>query len=340
MKKQIIAAATAAAAALAVSSAGAADIELKLGHFLPTANGIHNEFLEPWSKDLEACSQGKVKVTIYPAGTQFGNIAKLYDSVRAGVIDMAHGLRGIPNGRFPKTSIIELPFMTGSADAASKALWAAYPKYLADEYPGVKVLALHAHNGGLIHTSSKAIKTMDDLKGLRIRFPSGPIKALLESLGATAQGLPPGKVYESLQKGVIDGTVFPWDPMNSFKLAEVTNHHTDIGGIYTVSFWFAMNEKTYAGLPDDVKACVDNSSGANLAGRFGAWWDGWDKLGHDKSVATGAEMITLSDAEKAKWRAAAQPVTDAWLKDLESQGVTNAREIYDFMKAEIKKAGG
>ena len=139
----------------------------------------------------------------------------------------------------------------------------------------MKVLALHAHNGGLIHTRDKQVVTMADLKGLRIRFPSAPIKAMLESLGAVPQGLPPGKVYENTQKGVIDGTVFPWDPMHSFKLSEVMNYHLDMGGIYTVSFWFAMNEKKYNSLPADVRKVIDDMSGDNLIGKFGPWWDKW-----------------------------------------------------------------
>ena len=218
-------------AAFVTASAKAEEtINLKMAHFLPTINGMHVDFMEPWAREVEKRTNGKVKVTIYPAGTQLGNIAKLYAQVQAGVVDIAHGLRGIPRGRFLKTSIIELPFMTDSADTASKTLWAMYPDHLKDEYPGVKMLALHAHNGGLIHTGSKSVKIMEDLKGLRIRFPSGPIKALLESLGATPQGMPPGKVYENVQKGVIDGTVFPWDPMHSFKLSEVMNHHLNAGG--------------------------------------------------------------------------------------------------------------
>lgn len=310
-------------------------IHLKMAHFLPTINGMHVDFMEPWARELEKRTNGKVKVTIYPGGTQLGNIAKLYDEVRSGVVDIAHGLRGIPNGRFQKTSIIELPFMTNSADAASRALWALYPKYLKDEYPGVKMLGLHAHNGGLIHTGSVPVKTMDDLKGLRIRFPSGPIRALLENLGATPQGLPPGKVYESVQKGVIDGSVFPWDPMHSFKLSEVMNHHVDVGGVYTVAFWFAMNERKYNALPEDVRQAIDSISGENLVNQFGDWWNRWDQLGKDLSVAKGDPIVVLDQAERAKWEQAAQPVIDAWLKRLEEDGVDNAREIYTAMKSKI-----
>ncbi len=319
---------------LAVPAKAQDTLELKMAHFLPTANGMHRDFLEPWARNLESCTNGKVKVEIFPAGTQLGNIAKLYDSVRSGVVDIAHGLHGIPAGRFSKTRIIDLPFMTESAGAASRTLWDLFPKYFADEYPGVKVLALHAHNGGLIHTAAKQVKTMEDLKGLRIRFPSPAIKAMLEYLGAVPQGLPPGKVYENIQKGVIDGTVFPWDPMQSFKLAEVINYHLDARA-YTVSFWFAMNGDRYNSLPDDVRACVDKLSGDNLMPFFGLWWDRWDSWGLKASLLKRSTLTELSDEERERWQETLKPMIDEWLADMEKSGISNAREIYDAMRERI-----
>lgn len=302
-------------------------LELKLSHFLPPVHGIHTDFLEPWARELEARTNGQVKVTIFPGGTQFGNVAKQYDQVRAGVVDIAHGLHGIPRGRFPRTSIIELPFLTESADAATRTLWALYPTHLAQEYPGVKVLALHAHNGGLIHTRGKQVQTMDDLKGLRIRTPSPAISSMLDYLGASPVGLPPGQVYENLQKGVIDGTVFPWDPVASFKLAEVLDYHLDARA-YTVSFYFVMNQNVYDNLPDDVRAAIDELSGEALIGRFGDWWNQWDAPGLAAAEMANQPILRLSEDERDRWRKALAPMIDAWLETLAAEGVENPRDLY------------
>ncbi|WP_373051045.1 TRAP transporter substrate-binding protein, partial [Thalassovita aquimarina] len=218
--------------------------------------------------------------------------------------------------------------------AATYVLWDLLQGPLAEEYKGLHVLALHAHNGGLLHTADKPVKTMEDLKGLRIRTPSPAISDMLSHLGADPQGLPPGAVYENLQRGVIDGTVFPWDPVNSFGLNEVLGHHLDLGA-YTVSFFFVMNERSYSKLSDKAQACVDAASGDNLVGKFGDWWDAWDKPGHDQAVAAGHEITELSDAERAEWRAALAPVIDDYLAKLEADGVENARDIYDQMVAKV-----
>lgn len=311
-------------------------IMLKLGHFLPTANGMHRDFLEPWARDLEKCSNGAVKIEIYPAGTQLGHIARLYDGVQAGALDIAHGLMGVPSGRFGKTMLIELPFMAKKSSAATRALWNVFEQELADEFPGVKILALHTTNSGQIHTSKKQVAEMKDLKGLRLRFPSSAIKNMLEHLGATPVGLPPTGVYENLERNVIDGTVFTWDSMASFKLAEVTKYHYD-AQIYVASFWFGMNQNRYDTLPENVRQCVDNLSGETLINKFGNWWDGWDKTGHDLVQGDGHTVINATAEEREAWRSALGPVSDVYIAGLEKKGVGNARAIYDKMKAEIAK---
>jgi TRAP-type transport system periplasmic protein len=318
-----------AALAMAVLARGgaAAEIELRLSHFLPAVHGIHTDFIEPWARDLEACTEGRVSVEIFPGGTQLGNVARQQEQVLAGVVDIAHGLHGIPRGRFPRTSIIDLPFLTESADAATRTLWALFPDYLEEEYEGLHVLALHAHNGGLIHTSESPVSNMEDLRGLRIRTPSPAVSMMLEHLGAVPQGLPPGEVYENLQRNVIDGTVFPWDPVASFRLAEVLRHHLD-ARTYTVSFFFVMNQDRYDELPEEVRACVDELSGDALIERFGDWWNAWDAPGREAAEARANEIRVLSEEERERWREALAPMIEAYLDQLEADGVENAREIY------------
>lgn len=315
------------ATAVSAAPAAAQDMTLRLSHFLPAVHGIHTDFIEPWAADLEQCTGGQVEVEIFPGGTQLGNVAKQQEQVLAGVVDIAHGLHGIPRGRFPRTSIIDIPFLTEDAGVATRTLWALYPEYLEPEYEGMKVLALHAHNGGLIHTADTKVASMEDLEGLRLRTPSPAISMMLEALGAEPVGLPPGQVYESLQRDVIDGTVFPWDPVKSFNLAEVLNYHLE-AGVYTVSFFFVMNQAKYDSLPDKVRACVDKLSGDALISRFGDWWDEWDEPGLAAAKETGGEITALSDTERDRWREALAPMIQAYLDGLEGQGVDNAREIY------------
>lgn len=315
-----------------IGTASAQTAELKLAHFLPTANGMHSDFMEPWARELEKCSDGEVKVTIFPGGTQLGNVAKLYDAVRAGAVDIAHGLSGIPGGRFERTRIAELPFIFDSADEATRTIWAVFPDYLEKEFPGVKILAIHAHNPGQVHTTKKQVKTTEDLQGLRLRFPTAAASAMIAALGGNPVGLPPGAVYENAEKGVIDGAVFTWDTMASFNLAEVMKYHLDASA-YVTTFWFGINQNTYDGLSDKVKACVDSLSGDTLVARFGDWWNDWDKAGYDRVTSQGHVITELSDEERAQWTNALEPMVAEFLAELESKGIDDAKEIYGKMKA-------
>ena len=254
------------AAMAAMATTAQAETTLKISHFLPAVHGIHTDFIKPWAEKVSACTDGEIKFEIFSAGSQLGNVARQQEQVMAGVVDIAHGLHGIPRGRFPRTSLIDMPFLTDDAGAASYALWELFPNYLSEEYNGLKVLALHAHNGGLLHTASKKVETMEDMSGLRIRTPSPAVSEMLTHLGADPQGLPPGKVYESLQRGVIDGSVFPWDPVKSFGLNEVLNYHLDLG-VYTVSFFYVMNERSYGNLSAKAQSCIDRYSGTDLVAK-------------------------------------------------------------------------
>lgn len=318
----------------------AQEIELKLSHFLPAGHGMHRDWFVPWGEELARRTNGKVKVAIFPAGSAFGNPARQLEQAVSGVIDVAHGLRGLPAGRFPRMGIVEFPFLVQTANAASRTLWDLYPKYFAHEFPDtVKVLGLHAHNAGLIHTRDKPVKTMDDLKGLRIRSPSPQINAMLQQLGATPVGLPPGQVYENLQRGVIDGAVFPWDPINSFRLFEVTTHHLDARS-YTASFYFVMNKRKYDSLPAEVKKAIDETTGTALTEKFGDWWNQWDAPGLELAKKKGNTILSLSDAERNRWRDALKPTTEKLLSDLEAQGVKDARAIYGEMQTLVAKYEG
>ena len=301
-------------------------IELKLSHYLPPVHGLHVDFMEPWARELERCTNGKVTVRLLPGTSPFGNAANQLDQVQSGVVDIAFGLAGNPRGRLPRTGIIELPFMAETADVGSKTLWALYPKYLKDEYKGLKVLALMTHNGGLIHTRDKKVENIEDLKGLRLRTPSPQVSAALEMLGAKPVGMPPGQNYESLQKGLIDGAAFPWDPVKAFKLDEVTKYHLD-ARFYVASFWFAMNRKKYDAMPANVKKCIDAQSGDALIARFDGWWAKWDQAGMDAAKARDATVVTLSAAERDRWREQLGPLYNKQMLELENAGVKNARDI-------------
>lgn len=324
----------AAILALFAGTAHAQNVELKVSHFVPPTHGFHVDVLDPWLKDLEKRTGGKVQPRLFAGNSPFGKAENQADQVKQGVVDVAWGLNGIPRGRFLRTSIMEMPFVAESADSASRTLWAMLPTSLAEDYKGFKVLAVHCHNPGLFHTRTKDLRSIDDVKGLRMRAPNYPTQKLLEHLGAAPVGMPPGQVYENLEKGVIDGAVFPWDAIKGFRLEGQLKHHLD-ARVYTSCFHILMNEQKYASLPADVKKAVDETTGAAMVNRFGEWWGRWDQAGLDAVKPRGNVIVPVANEVREKWRAQLQPVTDALLAELEKGGVANAKAIYQEMRQKV-----
>jgi TRAP-type C4-dicarboxylate transport system substrate-binding protein len=327
MKKTVPALAAAVALAYA---AGAPAQELKFSTFVPPAHGFVVDVLEPLGKEIEKRSGGKVTVRVFAGNSPFGNVVNQADQVKQGVVDLAFGLNGIPGGRYQRTSIMEFPFVAESSASASKSLWSMRGGALAEDWKEFKLAALHCHNPGLFHTRDKSLKSIEDVKGLRMRAPNPPTQALLAYLGATPVGMPPGQVYENLQKGVIDGAVFPWDAIKGFRLENSLKHHLD-ARVYTSCFHLVMNPQRFAALPADVRSAIDGAIGRPLVDNFGAWWDKWDKAGLDAVKPLGHEIVSVSNAQREAWRGQLKPVIDGELDKLEKAGIGNARAIYGEM---------
>jgi TRAP-type C4-dicarboxylate transport system substrate-binding protein len=329
--------ATAAAFALAFALPAAAQTELKFSTFVPPTHGFVVDVLEPLGKEIEKRSGGKATVKVFAGNSPFGNTQNQADQVKQGVVDLAFGLNGIPGGRYLRTSIMEMPFVAESADSASRVLWSMLPGALAEDWKDFKVAALHCHNPGLFHTRDKSLKSIEDVKGLRMRAPSPSTQALLQSLGATPVGMPPGQVYENLEKGVIDGAVFPWDAIKGFRLENLMKHHLD-ARVYTACFHLVMNPARFKAYPPEVQKAIESVTGTALVEKFGPWWDKWDQAGLDAVRPLKHEIVSVSSEQREKWRAQLKPVLDQELAKLEKAGIANARPLYDEMLKAVGRA--
>lgn len=308
----------AAGAATLLPLAATAEEQLTMSHYLPPVLGLHVDFLEPFARELEEKSGGAVSVDIQTAGSSLGVITKQWDQTQDGLSDISFGLHGIPRGRFKCTQVVELPFLTDSVEEANKVLWGLFPDYLAEEHEGVKVLALMAHDPGVLATNGVRVEKPEDLKGLRIRVPSPYIAAMLEDLGAVPVGMPPGQVYENMQTGAIDGVVLPWAGLKEFRITEVTTNAIEIGA-YTTPFYFVMNEDTYDGLPAEVQSVVDNMSGDALVSKFPDWWTAWGAAGPAQITDAGGEVISPDANLRQEWIDATAGTVAQLEADLASQ---------------------
>ena len=306
-------------AALAAPASAADTVRLKLHHFLATSSVTHAGFLAPWARKVETESGGRIRIDIYPAMQLGGKPPQLYDQARDGVVDLVWTLPGYTAGRFPLSEVFELPFVAGSAEATSQALTAFHDRHLRAEFADVKVILLHAHAPGSFHMAKRRIRTLEDMKGVKIRAPSRVTLQALKALGATPIGMPVPEVPQMLMTGVIDGALLPFEVTLPLRVHELTRYHTETG-LYTARFLLAMNKARYDALPADLKAVIDANSGLALARRIGRLWDAAEEPGRQKARARGNEIHRLGGAEIRRWKRVTQPVIDNWIAAANAHG--------------------
>lgn len=341
MLKKLLAAAVLSGCAFAAGNAFAQEVTLKMHHFLPAPATVPAKFLTPWAEKVEADSKGRIKIEIFPAMQLGGKPPALIDQVTEGVVDLAWTLPGYTPGRFPSVEAFEIPFMMTSAEAASMALNEYVAKHGADEFKDVKIIAMHVHGPGQIHAKGDGIRKLDDMSGKKMRGPTRIINGMLKEAGATPVGMPVPAIPEALSKGVIDGTVIPWEITKALKIAELTKTHTEFGGdkaLYTSVFVFAMNKAKYDGLPDDLKKVIDDNSGAAIGGLAGRIMEEADAPARAVAEERKNNIVKIDGEELAKWQAVGEKVAAGWVADMKAKGRDGDQMLADA-KAMIEAAG-
>ena len=312
------------------SSLLAEEVVLKFHSFSPMSANSNLKFVKPWGEKLTKESKGEIKLEIYPSMQLGGKPPQLVDQVRDGAVDIVWTLAGYTPGRFPKLEVFDLPFMASSAFATSQAAQEYAETIGYSDLQDYKVLAVHVHAPGKIHTKNRLVKSVSDFEGLKLRGPTRVITNLLKEFGATPIGMPVPQVAPSLSKGVIDGMVVPYEIMPSFKLQELSKLHSEVSGdrgLYTTCFLFLMNKKKYEALNDFHKKIIDDNSGLKLAKLAGKLWDEFEVSGRVIADQSGGTFYSISDKELEKMKNIGHRFTRDWISVSNSRGLDGEKLV-------------
>ena len=318
--------------AAGVESSAADTTVLRFSHFWPATSAMQTEVFEPWAKKLETESNGQLKVEIYPSAT-LSKPDVTYDSAAKGTIDIGAQAHGYTAGRFPLTQIAELPGLSNSAVQMSCMLQTLYDDgTIASEYEDTHLLFLMGAGPAALHTVDKAIRVPEDMKGMRIRRPSAIAGDIIEATGGSPVGLPAPDIYTSLQRGVIDGLSFPWQPTGDFRITELANAHTNIP-FYNSALLVTMNKDKYEALPADLQKIIDDNSGRVMADIAGKMTDREDAKFMEEARAKGDIMVDIPDPlNDPDWRGPLIEGTQKYLSDVSALGL-DAHGVYEKVKA-------
>ena len=313
----------AAAITLGSWTAAGAATNLTYSIFFPPTHA-QTKAAESWAKEIEKRSAGNVKISIFPGGT-LTPADQCYDGVVKGISDIGMSAFAYTRGRFPAMEALDLPLGYPNGRVATRVANEFYLSMKPKALENVKVLYLHAHGPGLLHTK-KPVKKLDDLKGMKVRSTGFSAK-VVEALGAVPVAMPQGETYEALSKGIVDGTIGPIEVLKGWKQGEVVKSTTDCFDVgYTTVFFVVMNLKKWNSLPPDTRKVLDDVS-REWIDVHGKAWDEADKEGRAFTKSLGNQVITLPAQEGARWKKAVRPTIEEYVKNAEQKGVPGRKSV-------------
>jgi TRAP-type transport system periplasmic protein len=335
MKKLVIIPVVVILACLVLAAAGlAGPVKLTYSSFFPPTHD-QSKLAEAWSKEVEKRTNGQVKIDFFPGGT-LTSAQECYGGVVQGISDIGFSVLGYSRGRFPVMAAVDLPLGYTSGTSATMVANGVYDRFKPKEFDDVQVMYFHAHGPGLLHTAKKPVDSLEDLKGLKIRA-TGNSAQLITALGGTAVAMSMPDSYQAIQRGVVNGGIYPVETNKGWKMAEVVNYMTESYSVaYTTTFFVVMNKNRWNGLPADVRQTIAEINTEWVA-KHAQVWDESDLAGREEFLAKGGKIIPLSPDESKRWKGQADDMIQDYARELDSKGL-DGREIVDFTLTALDKA--
>ena len=319
-----------AVAALGIITGAVSAAELKLADFQPPTHFVADKVYKPFAEKVAKETDGEVAVSVFMGGELGPGPKEQYNRAVDGVTDLAFGLPGYTASNFPQTLLTELPGVI-SADTGTAQILKNIDM-LSDEYKRVALVGIWNNAPNVIFTATKPVRTLEDLKGLKIRVPSRNAGLVVEAWGATPVSMPAPDIYNAMQTGVIDGAMTDATTLGAFKLAEVTKFITTGMETTISSFFLIMNRDSFSDLSKEQQTVVLEAGREASVNGNQAWLGIADKALAGFASTEGKEVITLAAEEAAKFNAASAPVVDKVITEAEAEGI-KAKAFVDALKS-------
>jgi TRAP-type transport system periplasmic protein len=314
---------------LCASQSGAAEvIKLKFANYMPIMH-INTVMMGKFVDEVNKKLAGKVEVTQYAAGTLL-TAPKMAAGVASGIADIGLAHCSYSRGRFPVMELTELPLGASSSYILTHVVNEFYDKFKPKEWDAFHPLIFSTSPPSTIQTLKKPVRTLEDLKGLKIRG-TGRSGDIVKALGATTVPVEMMDMYESLKRGVIDGNMGPYEQLKSFRTGEVLKYHSvawQAGSGYT--FYVIFNKNKWDSLSPEVKKVFDETAKTYIE-PWAVAWNQVDLDGKEFFLQQGGTIIPIPDTEIRRWEKAVEPVIADYKKDMVAKGF-KAEEVDSWIK--------
>lgn len=295
---------------------------LRFSNFAGPTSFLTTGIFEPLVEDIEADSDGTLKIQIFSGGTLV-KPEDAFDAVRRGLVDMAWSLTGYNPGRFKAAGVTEIPFQAQNVYEGSAGVWALYENNLMDGFDDVYVFGLSSSAVALLH-SGKAATSLDDFRGERVRAAGPLASASIEALGLIPIGLPASQVAENLSKRVLAGSANDWVALQTWQITDFVKHHLDVP-LGAATAYVVINKRKFDSLPEAARAALSKHGGQAFVTRWS------ESLEHENQrikseiiKGDGHVLVSPTSEELAIYKEKVQKVVDGWIASM-----ANGEEIWD-----------
>jgi len=258
-------------------------------------------------------SKGRVKIMTYPSGTLLAP-ERIYEGVANGIVDIGKVSPSYVATRFPANDSTLLPYRMRSAWSYTHASNDWIMHFKPKEYDDVHMLLQVSPGPYVIGMRNKPVAKPEDLKGMKLRASGTQAAAFIKAVGATPVNMPMGEAFEALQRGVIDGTLAPIEPLKAWKHAEVIKYETKLPLSCVSGNNLFMNLQKWNSLPPDIKKIFDEALPEVLEVFAKAWWYG-DIAAEEYflSLGGGRQFVEIAAADLPAWEKLVAPLKTEYI---------------------------
>ena len=309
-------------------------IQLTVADSLATSNDLSSQGMLYWMNRVEELSDGRVQFTHYPA-EQLGKAKSMLDYAKTGVADVTYIGVGYVSEKMPLSGVGELPGAADSSTEATKAYWQVVQDVLyEEEYVKNKIKPLFA----VVLPPYKVMTTKDpvvstkDMKGLKLRSGGGTQSFVLNKLGATPVTMSAPDTYTALERGTIDGVIFPSTSVKPYQLETIVDYITENSHLGSFVASYVINQEVYDGLPKDIQEIFDQAATEtqeHLSTHL-------DKVDHELKqlfMEAGVEYVELDDDSVKEIDETVVNAWSQWATELDKRGLKGTEVKKAFEKA-------
>jgi TRAP-type C4-dicarboxylate transport system substrate-binding protein len=313
-----------------MTSHAANALNLRFNVMFTPKHPLCREVFVPWSEEVKAVTEGRVKVTMFYSNAMFKPKSAL-DAVAARVGDVGIILPTYNRNKLLMNSVMEQPMVAGEkAVVNSEVFWELFQSVpeMQAEMAAVKVLWAYMNPAFQLHFSKKKVETLDDLQNSVISAGGTTQTQILRLLGASPEAMPMVDVFLAMQKGVVEGCFLPYAPLKTQKIAELVKYHTN-ANLMAVTFFIAINKGVWDKISKEDQQAIEAISGLTAARKCGQVFDAAQERDTAWMADKGDEFIVLTAEQQQMWAEKLNPVRETWIKDAKAKGHADPGKVLE-----------